>query len=262
MWSGRRRSGADIRTCGCPIRGVVSRTALRAVAVLLWQFARVEHHRVWYVCLQGLLAHDDSIVGGGMSEVSDEVASSEVAERYERIAAGFSARVEGCIGEQWSGPTPCTEWTTAAIVEHVIGVHRLIQAMLEDGDVGAHVTEAELVAAWSDSTGSMQSALRDRSRASKVVVTPFGEMSFEDLASRVVCSDTLVHTWDLARATGQDEHLDARAVEFAWTWMEPAGERLRASGDFGPAVVPPPDADAQTRLLCFLGRDAGTRGND
>ena len=189
--------------------------------------------------------------------MSDEVASSEIAERYQRIAAGFTARVKGCRDEQWSWPTPCPEWTTAAMVEHVIGVHRGIQAMLDHSDVEAHVADAALVAAWSDATALMQSALRDRARASTVVVTPFGEMPFQDLASRVVCSDTLVHTWDLARATGQDERLDARAVEFAWTWMEPAGERLRASGDFGPAVVPASDADAQTRLLCFLGRDVG-----
>ena len=188
-----------------------------------------------------------------------EVASAEVAERYERIAAGFTARVMGCRDEQWSSPTPCAEWTTADIVEHVIGVHRRIQAMLDDSDVEAPVADRELVAAWSDATAVMQRALRDGARASTVVVTPFGEMPFQDLASRVVCSDTLVHTWDLARATGQDEHLDTRAVEFAWTWMEPAGERLRASGDFGPAVVPPADAETQIRLLCFLGRDAGRR---
>jgi uncharacterized protein (TIGR03086 family) len=87
-------------------------------------------------------------------------------------------------------------------------------------------------------------------------------MPFEDLPSRVACSDALVHTWDIARATGQDEQLDGAAVEFAWTWMEPAGERLRASGDFGPAVEPPPGANLQTRLLCFLGRDARLQADD
>ena len=194
-----------------------------------------------------------------MSEDPDEVVSSEVAGRYERIADGFGARLEGCRNGQWSWPTPCAEWTTADVVEHVIGVHRLIQSMLADGDVGADVGDSDLVAAWSEASGLMRSALRDPARASHVVATPFGEMPFEDLASRVACSDTLVHTWDLARATGQDERLDLHAVEFAWTWMEPAGERLRASGDFGPAVLPPPDADAQTRLLCFLGRDAEHR---
>ena len=33
----------------------------------------------------------------------------------------------------------------------------------------------------------------------------FGEQTFESLVGRLVCSDTLIHTWDLARATGQVE---------------------------------------------------------
>ena len=36
--------------------------------------------------------------------------------------------------------------------------------------------------------------------------------------------------------------------------MQPAGETLRTSGAFGPAVEPPEGADTQTKLLCFLGR--------
>jgi len=191
-----------------------------------------------------------------MVQMSDGLSSAEVADRYERIAAGFTLRVEGLTSEQWSWPTPCAKWSAADIVAHVIGVHRSISTMLDGGDVDAVADHADLRATWHGGSASMLGALRDRARATKVVVTPFGEMPFEDLASRVVCSDTLVHTWDLARATGQDEQLDGRAVEFAWTWMEPAGERLRASGDFGPAVQPPPHADLQTRLLCFLGRDA------
>jgi len=197
--------------------------------------------------------------GDRMSPMTDGVAGAEVADRYGRIAAGFTARLEGCTAEQWGWPTPCTRWTTADIVTHVVGVHRLILTMLDGGDVEAVADGADLLAAWRDTSAFMFGVLRDRARATKVVVTPFGEMPFEDLASRVVCSDTLVHTWDLARATGQDERLDVPAVEFAWEWMEPAGERLRASGDFGPAVAPPADADLQARLLCFLGRDAQPR---
>jgi uncharacterized protein (TIGR03086 family) len=190
-----------------------------------------------------------------MAQMSNGVASAEVADRYARIAAGFTTRLERCSDEQWVSPTPCSEWTTGDIATHVIGVHRRILAMLEGGDVEGSADDIDLLALWREASDAMLAALRDRARATKVVVTPFGEMTFEDLASRVVCSDTLVHTWDLARATGQDERLDAAAVEFAWTWMEPAGDRLRASGDFAAAVEPPADADLQTRLLCFLGRE-------
>jgi hypothetical protein len=81
-----------------------------------------------------------------------------------------------------------------------------------------------------------------------MVSTRFGDKPSKDLASRMICSDTLVHAWDVARATRQDEQLDDRAVEIAWLWMEPASDRLRASGAFGPAVPPAEGADTQTQL--------------
>jgi uncharacterized protein (TIGR03086 family) len=79
-------------------------------------------------------------------------------------------------------------------------------------------------------------------------------MSFEQLVGRMLCSDTLVHTWDLSRATGQGEQLDPAAVQVTVEWITPLDERIRVSGGFGPKVDPPPGADAQTTLLCFLGR--------
>ena len=76
----------------------------------------------------------------------------------------------------------------------------------------------------------------------------------QDLIGRLLCSDTLVHTWDLARATGQAEQLDAPAVTYAFTMLAPADEQLRGPGSFGPKIEPPAGADEQTRFLCFLGR--------
>ena len=37
--------------------------------------------------------------------------------------------------------------------------------------------------------------------------------------------------------------------------MEPMEEVIRSSGQYGPRVPVPDDADAQTRLLGFIGRD-------
>jgi len=194
-----------------------------------------------------------------VAESSSSSASSEVADRYTAIADGFGARVDGCSGDAWALPTPCTEWTTRDVVEHVVGVHRLVLAMLtpagpESLGPGTDMAGADLPADWHATTAEMRSALRDPARATRVVTTPFGDMAFAELCSRMLCSDTLVHTWDVARATGQDERLDPHAVQTAWTWMVPAGDRLRASGGFGPPVPPPPGADTQTLLLCFLGR--------
>jgi hypothetical protein len=67
--------------------------------------------------------------------------------------------------------------------------------------------------------------------------------------------DLLIHSWDLARATGGDERLDPEAVAAALEGFKPLDEVLHSSGNvFGPKVEPPPNTDLQTELLCFAGR--------
>jgi len=68
-------------------------------------------------------------------------------------------------------------------------------------------------------------------------------------------ADVFMHTWDLARATAQDDRLDAGFCAQLLAGMEPLEHVIRSSGQYGPAVPVPDGADAQTRLLGFIGRD-------
>jgi uncharacterized protein (TIGR03086 family) len=71
----------------------------------------------------------------------------------------------------------------------------------------------------------------------------------------MICTtDVLIHTWDLARATGLDETLDATEVHRYVEGMEPLDQLLRDSGQYGPRIPVADDADEQTRLIAFLGR--------
>ena len=58
-----------------------------------------------------------------------------------------------------------------------------------------------------------------------------------------------MHTWDLARATGQDDRLDPQTCADLLAGMEPIEELLRSSGQYGAAGAGAGDADVQTRLL-------------
>jgi hypothetical protein len=71
----------------------------------------------------------------------------------------------------------------------------------------------------------------------------------------LVTGDVLVHTWDLATAAGLDRTLDPRLVTDMLHGMEPMDEALRASGHFGARVEVVADADDQTKLIAFTGRD-------
>ena len=77
-----------------------------------------------------------------------------------------------------------------------------------------------------------------------------------EAVDRFYTADVFMHTWDLARATGQDETLDEEMCRTLYEGMLPMEEVLRASGQFGGHVEVEPDADVQTRLLALIGRRA------
>lgn len=81
----------------------------------------------------------------------------------------------------------------------------------------------------------------------------FREQPFSSLVG-LLCADTLIHTWDLARATGQDERLDAAAVADALGFLTPIDDAIRRPGGFGSKIEPPPGADEQTTFINFAGR--------
>ena len=87
----------------------------------------------------------------------------------------------------------------------------------------------------------------------RIVTLPFGEMpASEGLGFPM--GDLLVHTWDLARAIGGDDQLDAEGCAVVFANLEPIDGAIRKPGFFGPKLEPAPDANAQDRLLAFVGR--------
>lgn len=179
---------------------------------------------------------------------------SEVSERYSRVAADFTSRIQGVPPEGWSAATPCTEWSVRALLEHVVGAHHMAISGLT-GTGTAPTTTADVVAAWRTASAEVAGALDDPARSSAVISAgPLGEQPFEQVVSTLICADTLLHTWDLARATGQDERLDPTAVHQSMEFLTPLDEGMRGPGRFAAKIDPPPDADEQTRLLNFCGR--------
>jgi uncharacterized protein (TIGR03086 family) len=178
---------------------------------------------------------------------------SEIADRYGRIADGFTARLAAVPPGAWSSPSPCSDWTARDVVAHLIEVTRGMVTRLTGGDPSPPDTDEDLVAAWKVESEAVRTGLAsDRSRTD--VKGLGGQQPWEELIGTVLCADTLLHTWDLARATGQDDRLDPAGVEAAHAFLTPNDEMLRGPGAFADKIEPPADADAQTRLLCFAGR--------
>jgi uncharacterized protein (TIGR03086 family) len=175
-------------------------------------------------------------------------------DRYRGIAEGFGTRLDGVHEDQWSLPTPCTEWTVRELVGHVVRTQRQVLATLAGEEAEPVDLERDLRPQWETASQNMLDALSNDDLAAKTVGGMFGEQPFDSLVSRLVCTDTLVHTWDLARATGQDEVLDHECVERSFEFLSPIDDAIRRPGGFAPKIDPAPDANQQTTFLNFCGR--------
>ncbi|MFE2151460.1 TIGR03086 family metal-binding protein [Streptomyces lavendulae] len=183
-------------------------------------------------------------------------AASSVPELYGRIAERFGELILNCPPDRWEDPSPCPGWTAWDVTAHVVSNHRRAVAGLDGSGYSAPGRGEDLVQAWDAASGGIKAALRDPVKARVLLGEEFGSIPFEDFVRRMACADTLIHGWDLARATGQDEALDSEAVAVATEILLPEDGDIRMPRAFGAKVPPAADADAQTRLLNFLGRKA------
>jgi uncharacterized protein (TIGR03086 family) len=184
------------------------------------------------------------------------IAVSQETDRFELVAAGFDRRVQAVPAGKWDAPSPCEEWKARDVVAHVVGNYRSMAAQATGAESKAMGAEEDPAQAWTDAYSSVRALLNDPEMLATTVNGPTGPTPVEQMLGALVAMDTHVHTWDLARAVGGDERLDADVSRFALVMLEPMDEMIRRPGVFGPKLDPPAGADEQTQLLYFLGRRA------
>ena len=178
------------------------------------------------------------------------------AARYRRIADGFTRRAKAVAPDAWGNPAPCAGWVARDIVRHLV---EWFPPFLEGGaglalSAGPSV-DTDPLGAWI----TLDKGVRGVFDAPDITTRRFehdraGSHALGDAIDMFFTGDVLIHTWDLARATGGDETLDPDEVHRMLVGLEPLDEMLRGSGQYGPRVAVPDDADEQTRLIAFVGR--------
>lgn len=180
------------------------------------------------------------------------------AEQHRRFAGDFTTRVAGT--SDWDAPAPVEGWVARDVVRHLV---TWLPAFLDSRGLpsppaGPSVDD-DPVAAWRVHVDGVQ-ALLDGPDADRVVDDPhLGSMPLGELVAMIYNADVFMHTWDLARATGQDDRLDPDTCAAMLAGMAQAEDAMRDSGQYGPRVEVPADSDVQTRLVAFIGRDPGWR---
>ncbi len=175
--------------------------------------------------------------------------------RHHEVAGAFSDRVLGT--RDWEAPTPVAGWVVRDVVRHLT---EWFPAFLAAG-AGVELArgpavEHDPVAAWRVHSDAVQALLDDPATADRVLTNPhIGALPLDRAVDQFYTADVFMHTWDIARSTGQDDGLDLDFCADLLTGMESMEEAMRSSGQYGARVPVPQDADVQSRLLGFIGRD-------
>ncbi|MGH8984398.1 MAG: TIGR03086 family metal-binding protein [Acidimicrobiia bacterium] len=185
----------------------------------------------------------------------------EPIEQLDRVAPTLGDLVKGVRPDQLDNATPCTDFTVRDLLGHFVGnLDRLV-----DGFAGTPITDLtprpEMLGddpgeTYDAVTGEFSAVVREAGAMDKVVALPppFGDIPAPVLV-QFVAFDFMMHSWDLAAATGQKyappDDLVAAADAFAHQVIAP---EMRAPGIFGAEVDPPAHATALERLVAFSGR--------
>ena len=219
------------------------------------------------VCATSLMesfeARDAMLSGGaeggvreGHERLDALLRGARAADEHRWVAQAFTDRVCGVPEGAWEHPAPCEGWVARDVVRHLVG---WFPELLRSGAAvelpqGPSVDE-DPAGAWAAQCESVQALLDDPTTVTKVLSNPhIGEVPLDQAVDRFYTADVFMHTWDLARATGQDEHLDPGKCAQLLEGMRPLDEVLRESGQYGPRTEVPDGADVRTRLLAFIGR--------
>ena len=184
----------------------------------------------------------------------------ELATLYRRSVEDWVAMVERAPAD-WSGPTPCDDWTVHDLVNHVVGEDRWTRPLVEGqtiADVGDSLDGDLLgddpVAAAGEAAENAVAAVAERLPQGGKVHLSYGE---EDLGEylRQLVADHLIHGWDLAAATGQDRTLDPEVTAEVAAWFRDREAIYRSAGMVAERPPSAPSSDPQADLLIAFGRD-------
>ena len=180
---------------------------------------------------------------------------TQTSDRYRRLSDAFAQKLAAVEPNQWDATTPCDEWTVKDLVAHVVETQGIFEGLVgrEIGEVPP-VDDAP-VDAWNATRAVVQGHLDDPDAAGAEFDGFDGRSTFESGVDRFLNTDLVLHGWDLAHATGQDETIASEDIDHVRRVSEGLADKIRGPGAFGPEIEPAPDADEQTRLLNFVGRE-------
>ncbi|GIH18602.1 maleylpyruvate isomerase family mycothiol-dependent enzyme [Rugosimonospora africana] len=207
------------------------------------------------------------------------ILSEQLIDRFVLASAGFERRLRAVWPDQWHWPTPCTEWDVRQLVNHTTRGNLNYIDLLEGGSaaqflrlrdadaldskalggnaLGGNALDSKALSgnalggkaldAYTRSVRECAEAFARPDALRQILDYPLGRVTGEQ-ALAVRLTDSAIHTWDLARAIGADEDLDAGLV----TWIDDHLEQIYAG-----LAETPTAADTTHRFFAVPGDSPG-----
>jgi len=161
--------------------------------------------------------------------------------------------------DQLEADTPCSEWTVAQLIDHLVGAQYWAQGGVQGAPLdatGEGAAQGDFVATFDQAARDSLAAFSEEGALDRTVNPGFGDMPAPALLG-LSATDTFTHAWDLAKATGQDTDLApglaAALLEQSRQAIQPAF-RSEEGTIFGMEQTAPDGAPPADQLAAFLGR--------
>jgi uncharacterized protein (TIGR03086 family) len=201
--------------------------------------------------------------GVATSDRQDEGTTMHDLHPATRMLATMVAEVDD---SQLGQPTPCPDYEVGDLLDHIGGLALAFAAAArkENGPNASPPPvgdRAHLASDWRTRIPQDLAALADAWVApdSWDGMTKIAGMEMPaGVVGTVGLNEVVAHGWDLARATGQDFHVDDSTVGACLEFIEPIsqpGMEAAREPAFGPVVDVEGDAKPVDRLIALTGRD-------
>jgi uncharacterized protein (TIGR03086 family) len=194
----------------------------------------------------------------------------ELIDRFVLSSARFQEKLRRARSDQWTLPTPCTEWNVRDLVNHMTRGNLNYARLLDGGTKAEFLRLREVDTLGDDPVAAYARSVRDCATAfaapgafERILDYPLGRITGKQaLAVRI--TDSTAHTWDLARAIDADDTLDVELVGwiddhldeiYAGLAETPVAADTTHRFFAAPRSEPGAGASTQDRLLLRMGRD-------
>jgi uncharacterized protein (TIGR03086 family) len=148
--------------------------------------------------------------------------------------------------DQLTQPTPCEGWNVEQLISHLLATPGKFIEMMTGGQPDWSAEPPPVPEDW---------AAAFRSAGDDLIHLWHEKEEGADTSSADwQTAELAVHTWDLARATGQSTDLDPEVAERGLAFMSQGLTPENRGEAFGAEVSVPSDAPVYDRLAAFAGR--------